>query len=58
METERIRAQRYRALANKLRETAKDESNGKRRTDLAELANQYDGLAINLAERRAAEPAR
>ena len=58
MESHHERARRYRTLAHKLRETAKDESNGKRRTDLAELANQYDGLAINLAERRAAEPAR
>ena len=48
MPTDLQRAQHYRELAQKLRETAVNEPDEKRRTDLLELANQYQGLVEKL----------
>ena len=44
MPTDLIRAQHYRELAEKLRDTAVNEPDEKRRIDLLELANQYLSL--------------
>jgi hypothetical protein len=42
------RAQRYRALAEQMRETARDEPDKKSRAELAGLADQYTRLADRL----------
>ena len=52
MDTSLMRAQRYRALALQLRATAENEADEMRRGDLLELANQYDGLAVNLVKKQ------
>ena len=53
MEANLTRGQHYRELAAQMRKTAEDETDEKRHIDLTELANQYDGLAANLAKRHA-----
>ena len=50
METKLVRAQHYRDLAAQLRKTAEDDPDEKRRIDLLELANQYDGLVAHLVK--------
>jgi len=49
--TDLQRAQHYRELAQKLRETAVNEPDEKRRIDLLELANQYEGLVKKLVSK-------
>ena len=56
MDTSLMRAQHYRALALQLRATAENEADEKRRIDLLELANQYDGLAVSLVAKQAGTP--
>jgi hypothetical protein len=51
VEDELARAQHYRDLAAQMRKTAEDEPDDKRRADLIELANQYDGLAVKLIQK-------
>ena len=48
MPTDLLRAQHYRELAEKLRETAVDEPNETRRRELLALANQYQRLVEKL----------
>jgi hypothetical protein len=55
MENDLVRAQSYRNLAARLRKTAEDELDEKRRIELLELANQYDGLVVNLVKRHAGQ---
>jgi hypothetical protein len=45
MEDELTRAQHYRVRATEMREPTKQETDVKRRTELLELASQYDRLA-------------
>ncbi|HTT84935.1 MAG TPA: hypothetical protein VMF67_15775 [Rhizomicrobium sp.] len=53
MQDELERAQHYRALEVQMRETAKQEPDAARRTDLLSLADQYSRLADKLIEQRA-----
>lgn len=48
MENDLTRAQRYRALAAQMRETATNETDEKRRQELLDLAAQYQRLADKL----------
>jgi hypothetical protein len=55
MENDLVRARSYRNLAARLRKTAEDELDEKRRIELLELANQYDGLVVNLVKKHAGQ---
>jgi hypothetical protein len=48
MQDELTRAQHYRALATQMRDTARSESDEKRRQELIDIANQYEQLAHKL----------
>jgi ribosomal protein L17 len=48
MSTDLIRAQHYRELAEKLRDTAENEPDDERRNELLGLANQYQRLVERL----------
>lgn len=51
MEDELTRAQHYRLLALQMRDTAGREKDGIRRSELVELATQYESLADKLVHR-------
>ena len=48
MQDDLTRAQHYRSLAFQMRDTAQEETDEKRRTELLELASQYEHLAEKL----------